>query len=204
MKNIVFDVGGVILQKGTKQYLQENLTHKEDWEIINNEIFCSVERVQLDRGSIDKETAFARMLSRIPERSQIQARELYEGYIGNRKTVDGMVELIESLKEKGYRLYVLSNFSTDFQAVIDRNKFDFFKLFDGVFVSCNYGVVKPEREIYQTFLKTYGLEAKDCLFIDDKEENVEGAICAGMDGFVFRGDAKALERYIQAKGDSEK
>lgn len=203
MKNIVFDVGGVILQKGTKQYLQENLTYKEDLEIINNEIFCSVERVQLDRGSIEKEEAFARMLSRIPERSRKQARELYEGYIGNRKTVDGMVELIKSLKEKGYKLYVLSNFSMDFQAVIERNKFDFFKLFDGVFVSCNYGVVKPEREIYQTFLKAYGLEAKDCLFIDDKEENVEGAIYAGMDGFVFRGDTNALARYIKEKGERE-
>ena len=124
MKNIVFDVGGVILQKGTKQYLQENLTYKEDLETVNNEMFCSIERVQLDRGSIEKETAFERILSRIPERSRIQVRELYEGYIGNRKTVCGMVDLIKNLKEKGYNLYVLSNFSADFQAVINRNKFD--------------------------------------------------------------------------------
>lgn len=92
----------------------------------------------------------------------------------------------------------MTNFNTDFQTVIERNKFGFFKLFDGIFVSCFYGAVKPEREIYKAFLEKYGLEAKDCLFIDDKYENVEGAVFAGMDGFVFRGDAEAVENYIKA------
>lgn len=198
MKNIVFDVGGVLLQKGTRQYLQEHMAYKEDLEIVNAEVFNSVENMQLDRGSIDKETAFARLIARIPERSRGEARALYEGYLGDRKTVSGMVELVERLKKEGYKLYVLSNFNTDFQTVIERNKFGFFKLFDGIFVSCFYGAVKPEREIYKAFLEKYGLEAKDCLFIDDKYENVEGAVFAGMDGFVFRGDAEAVENYIKA------
>lgn len=75
--------------------------------------------MQLDRGGIDKEEAFTRILARIPERSRGEARALFEGY----------------------KLYVLSNFNTDFQAVIERNKFEFFKLFDGIFVSCFCGAV---------------------------------------------------------------
>lgn len=198
MKNIVFDVGGVLLQKGTKQYLQENLTYKEDAEVVNNELFCSVERVRLDRGSMEKSKALACMLARIPERSRTEAEKLYNGYMGSRKVIDGMPQLLQKLKNGGYKLYVLSNFSVDFQEVIDKNGLEFFKLFDGVFVSAFYGAVKPEREVYKIFLEKYGLQAKDCLFIDDKEENVEGAINAGMDGFVFRGSAKALDKYIES------
>lgn len=199
MKNIVFDVGGVLLQKGYREYLLENLTHKEDFDVVSTELFSSVENMQLDRGIIEKEEAFKQILSRIPERSREEAMALYEGYIGNRKTVCGMVELLEKLKKEGYKLYVLSNFSKDFQAVIDRNRFEFFKLFDGIFVSCFYHAVKPEREVYRKFLQEYDLVASDCLFIDDKYENVEGAIYAGMDGFVFRGNAEALRDYIDKR-----
>ena len=198
MKNIVFDVGGVLLHKEALQYVRDNIKYKEDTDAVHNEIFCSVEHVQLDRGTVNKEDAFSRMLSRIPARSRKNAKELYEGYIGNRHAVDGMAELLEKLKNKGYKLYVLSNFSTDFQEVINRNKFDFFKLFDGVFVSALHHTVKPEREIYAKFLSEYGLKAEECFFIDDKEENVEGAINAGMNGFVFRGKANEVESVIEA------
>ena len=93
---------------------------------------------------------------------------------------------------------------TDFKNVIAKNNLDFFKYFDGVFVSSEYGVVKPERQIYRIFLDKYRLNAQDCLFIDDKEQNVEAAIFSGMDGFHFRGNVQVLEEYIErrVKGDS--
>jgi putative hydrolase of the HAD superfamily len=197
MKNFVFDVGGVLLQNGIAQYLKERMTYKEDAQIVNEEIFHSVERVQLDRGVIGKEEAFEKMLCRIPQRSRKEARDLYDEYMANRKIVCGMVELLEKLKKKGHKLYVLSNFGVDFDEIIKKNNFEFFKLFDGVFVSCFYQTVKPEGQIFDAFLRKYGLEATDCFFIDDKEENVEAAIYKGFSGFVFRGDVNALEAYIQ-------
>lgn len=197
MKNFVFDVGGVLLQNGVAQYFKDNLMYKEDAEIVNNEIFHSVERVQLDRGVIDKEEAYARMLSRIPERSRGDVKRIQQEYMSNRKITRGMVELLERLKSKGYGLYVLSNFGTDFHAVIEKNGFKFFELFDGIFVSSFYQTVKPEKEIFDAFLHKYELNAEDCLFIDDKEENVEAAIHRGFDGFLFRGDVVSLEKFIE-------
>ena len=197
MKNFVFDVGGVLLQNGIADFLREKMTYKEDVKIVNAEMFHSVERVQLDRGVIGREEAFERMLSRIPQRSRKEAENLYEEYMSNRKVMCGMVELLEKLKAKGHKLYVLSNFSVDFDEVIKKNNLEFFKLFDGIVVSSFYQTVKPEGEIFDAFLRKYGLNAVDCFFVDDKEENVEAAIYKGFSGFVFRGDVNALEAYIK-------
>jgi len=197
MKNFVFDVGGVLLQNGIADFLWEKMTYKEDVKIVNEEMCHSVERVQLDRGVIGKEEAFERMLSRIPQRSRTEAKNLFEEYMGNRKVMCGMVEFLEKLKAQGHKLYVLSNFSVDFNEVIQKNNFQFFDLFDGIFVSSFYQTVKPESEIFDAFLRKYGLDAVDCFFVDDKEENVEAAIHKGFGGFVFRGDVDTLEAYIK-------
>jgi HAD superfamily hydrolase (TIGR01509 family) len=117
--------------------------------------------------------------------------------MSNREVTEGVIAFIERLKASGYKLYVLSNFSVDFQEVIEKNKLDFFKLFDGVFVSAFYKLVKPEREIYETFLKKYGLSAQDCLFIDDNAANVEAAMNLGMKGFHFRGKTAELVKYVE-------
>ena len=61
-----------------------------------------------------------------------------------------------------------------------------------MFVSSDYLMLKPEVEIYQAFLAKYGLVAEECLFVDDREENVSGARKAGMNGFVFKGDYNAV------------
>lgn len=197
MKNIVFDVGGVLLQNGVAQYFKNNMTYKEDADIVSNEIFHSVERVQLDRGVIGKEEAYEKMLSRIPERSRDEVMRIHRNYMCNRKITRGIVELLEKLKKDGHKLYVLSNFGTDFHDVIAKNGFTFFQLFDGIFVSSFYQTVKPEREIFDVFLHKYELDAGDCLFVDDKEENVEAAIHRGFSGFLFRGDVNALEKYVE-------
>ena len=196
IKNIVFDVGGVLLKNGTRQFVQEFITHKEDIDVIDRELFHSVERVQLDRGIISKEVAFSQMLSRVPIRSREEAMQAYDKYMSNRKVVNGMVELLQKLKKQGHNLYVLSNFSTDFWDVIKQNRLDFFDLFEGVFVSSFYQVVKPEKEIYERFLAKYNLEAESCLFVDDKAENVEAAKQRGFDGFHFGGNVVELEEYI--------
>ena len=67
MKNIIFDVGGVILKKETQAYFKKNLIYKDDAEIIVNELYNSVENCMLDRGIITKEELLSKALSRIPE-----------------------------------------------------------------------------------------------------------------------------------------
>ena len=59
-------------------------------------------------------------------------------------------------------------------------------------------MLKPDVQIYRTFLEKYGLNGDECLFIDDREENTEGARKAGMNTFCFKGDyQKAIERISE-------
>ena len=68
--------------------------------------------------------------------------------------------------------------------------------FDGVVVSSNVKMIKPYPEIYEYILKTYGLKAEECLFIDDVEANVEAAKAAGMKAFVFRNNYEELKEIL--------
>ena len=94
--------------------------------------------------------------------------------------------------EKGYGIFVLSNASDLFYEYFPRLlPLDFF---DGVFVSSDYKMLKPDEVIYHTFLEKHGLKAEECLFIDDREENVSGAKAVGFNGCVFDGDyGKVME-----------
>ena len=62
-------------------------------------------------------------------------------------------------------------------------------------ISADVHLIKPDIRIYQTFLKEYGLDPGECLFIDDRKNNVEGAETVGMKGMIFNGDFKRLSEF---------
>lgn len=85
------------------------------------------------------------------------------------------VELIKELKEQGYKLYVLSNFcSESFNLIKERNP-EFFALFDGIVISAEIGLIKPDPNIYQHILSTHNIDPKTACFIDDQKVNLEAA-----------------------------
>jgi len=84
----------------------------EDRKLIRNEVFRSVEWIMLDRGVIDEEIAEQRILPLLPERLHGAARGLIEKWDDPIVPVEGMLELLQALKAKGYRLYLLSNAAT--------------------------------------------------------------------------------------------
>jgi HAD superfamily hydrolase (TIGR01509 family) len=92
-------------------------------------------------------------------------------------------QLIAELKERGYRLYVLSNMSSDFIEHIRR--FDVYRQFEGDVVSCEVKTVKPESEIYQIVLDRFALDPAETLFIDDREANLRAAEQFGISTFHF-------------------
>jgi putative hydrolase of the HAD superfamily len=102
----------------------------------------------------------------------------------------GAREFCEYVKESGYGIYVLSNASDLFYSYFP--KFLPLDFFNGVFVSSDYLMLKPDVKIYETFLEKYGLRADECLFADDRECNCEGARKAGLQAFCFKGSYQAV------------
>lgn len=89
-------------------------------------------------------------------------------------TITGTVELLNQLKQAGFPLYGLSNWSAE-TFPYAREKYDFFELFDDMVISGEVGQVKPDPEIFQILLDKIGRPAQECLLIDDSLPNIQQA-----------------------------
>ena len=98
--------------------------------------------------------------------------------------VAGTAQIVRELKEKGYALYALSNFSAE-TFPPTKKRFEVFSLFDGIVLSGEEKINKPDLEIYRRLLNRYGLKAEDCLFIDDNLDNIRAAEKLGFQTIRF-------------------
>ena len=100
--------------------------------------------------------------------------------------VPGMRQLLAELRRSGYRLYGLSNWSSKVYETM-RNYSEIFSLLHGRVLSCEEHLLKPEPEIYRRALDRWGLNAEECVFVDDKQANIDGCQAVGIKGIRFAG-----------------
>lgn len=196
-KNIIFDLGNVVLDYNPVAYLKEKFNDNKVEEIILDTVFKSEEWPMLDRGVITEEEAIERIVNRdINNKEFIEI--VFENWYEMLRPLNDTVMLIKELKNKGFNLYYLSNFHLKaFDYVIKKN--EVFKLFDGGVVSFKEKLLKPEKEIYTKILEAYDLKADECIFIDDVFENVEGANKEGIKGIQFK-NVKDLRKELNNCG----
>ena len=198
IKNILFDMGNVLIRFDRKLFLDRLEVSEADKDILLREVFANVEWAQMDRGTKTEETALEGMQKRLPQRLHGAAEILTLHWDEPLIPIDGMYELVEELKEKGYGIYLLSNASYrqhDYWPRIAASKF-----FDGTLISADVHAVKPQPEIYNLCLEKFGLKAEESFFIDDVGANVEGAVNCGLQGAVFFGDVARLRRDLRSAG----
>ena len=111
------------------------------------------------------------------------------------RPVAGAKEFCGYAKEQGYRLFVLSNASSSFYQYFQR--FAPLDYFDGIVVSCDIHMIKPDVRIYQYLLDKYQLTPEESFFIDDMPENVAGAQKAGIRGAIFHGDFEKIRKSLE-------
>lgn len=202
IKNIIFDMGKVLIDFDREYFLDcFDVTNKEDRKILMKEVFYSVEWAMMDRGTLDEKDAYERVIKNIPERLHSKAYDCLFNWDKVVKPIEGMCEYIKELKDRGYKIYLLSNAS---HRCLDEyfKTFEVSKYFDGKVVSAFINRVKPEKEIFEYLLNKYDLKKEECVFTDDAIQNVDGAIFNGIKAIVFYGDTKEfkekLERILQA------
>ena len=108
------------------------------------------------------------------------------------KTIDEGVSLLtdcasqttDSGSQK-YRLYLCSNIKQNAYSVVSKRFPEIFSLFDGIVTSGDCGYRKPDPQIFEYLLETYGLNPEQCIFLDDKQSSVQGAERLGITGIVF-------------------
>ena len=198
IKNIVFDMGQVLMHWSPKLLTKDFELSEEEKTVLEREVFKGIEWIQVDRGAITTDMAYESISKRLPESLHIYARDiLYDWWKKPIIPMEGMADLIKQLKSEGYDIFLLSNASLALRSYF--NRIPGSEYFDGIFVSAEHRYLKPQFEIYNRFFDTFGLVPSECLFIDDKPENIEGAGCVGMDGIVFFGDVNRLRRELEEK-----
>ena len=195
IKNIIFDMGNVLLRYDPEVCLNRFVKREEDRALIRRELFEGPEWVQGDLGHITDEQRFDGVSRRVPQELHTELRQCAEQWHMCMEPVHGAKGFCAYAKEQGYRLYVLSNASSSFYQYFPR--FAPFEYFDGLVVSCDIHIVKPDIRIYQYLLETYGLVPEECFFIDDMAANVEGARKAGISGAVFGGDFEEIRKKLE-------
>lgn len=173
-------MGNVLVNFHPQNFLEKRVAI-EKRDKIRECIFQSQEWQKLDRGTITEEEALRAFIQKLPEEKSL-LEEIFPKYLTDCLSPnEENIHSLYLLKQKGYQLYILSNFHKRLFEKIEK-EWEMFSLFDGGVVSCYCHLLKPEREIYKTLLEKYSLQAQESIFIDDVFENVEAAKSFGMKG----------------------
>ncbi|WP_295252791.1 HAD family phosphatase [uncultured Catenibacterium sp.] len=189
MKNIVFDLGRVLLSYEPLEWLKKkNYTHDNELFAI---IFQNPLWVRLDEGTITREEFTEKLNNEYPELA-LDIETIMEEWIELLHPIENNIKLLSQLKEKGYSLYVISNFHLDaYERFLKKQ--DWFTLFDGAIISAKEKLIKPDLKIYELLLERYHLNADECLFIDDSLDNIKACKEIGMDGIHLPDNSKLEE-----------
>lgn len=198
IKNIIFDMGGVLLDYNPPRFIDHLSVSAEDKVLLLREVFNTVEWYRMDHGTISEAEASASMKRELPPRLHGAVDRLIHWWELELVPIAGMEALLSELKELGYGLYLLSNASLRQPEYFDRLPGS--QYFDGRFVSAFYQLLKPQYEIYEKMLEEFGLRAEECFFVDDSVANVEAAYCVGISGAVFDGGVPRLRQKLNAAG----
>lgn len=192
-KNIVFDFGNVIGKFNGRYIMKCFCSSDEDALLLAGILYQRW--AELDKGTIDYQEYAETMTASVPERLRRNAEEFFKKWPEHIVMLDDTLEFIRQLKEKGAKIYLLSNAPT-YLAEWSKH-FEFLKTFDGVVFSAPIKMAKPKPEIYRYLFETYSLDPKNCFFIDDLNANIETGRSLGMEGIVFNGDIDEVKRMIE-------
>ena len=195
---VVFDLGGVLIEwdprnlyrklfpgdeAGMERFLREVCT--QDWNERQDEgrRFAEAEeeliRLHPDKGPLIR-AWHARFDEMIPG------------------AIQGTVAILDELNRRSTPLYALTNWSNETFAP-QRERFDFLGWFQGILVSGDEGVIKPDPRIFRLLLDRFGIRAEDAVFIDDNPANARAASALGIHGIHFQ-SPEALRRELGAVG----
>ena len=183
IKNIIFDFGGVLLD-WNPHYLYDPYfgdVEKAEWFLTN---ICTYPwNAQHDAGKPVAEGT-AELIAQYPEWEK-EIRMYYDEFEKMLSgQIAGMEDYVKELKDMGFRIFGLSNWSVETFAMI-RPKYPILDLMEDMVISGREKVMKPDAKIFQTALRRFDIKPEESVFIDDNVNNIEGARALGIHGIVF-------------------
>lgn len=198
IRNIVFDMGRVLMEFDNMVPALRCAKDAEKAKIIVDAIFNHPSWGPLvDGGEMDESDYMLAARDRLPTEDlrQIVTEMAQNWWLDVVWPKPGMQALLGELLEKGFRLYVLSNCGFVFRKF--QHRIPQIDHFSGILISAEEKLIKPDPAIYRRLCEKFDLQAEECLFIDDLQKNIEGALSIGMRGYCFAdGDVSRLRDYL--------
>jgi len=194
IKNIIFDIGFVLIQFDFVPYIEARYD-SDTCEMIKKVVWGNNHWKEFDRGILSTEEVLAIFAADAPEYADT-IKAVFKDFGECMSQREFVKPLIKELKSKGYNLYYLSNWS-DFLMNARPEVMDFLPMLDGGVFSNKVHLLKPDRAIYKTICKKYDLVPEECIFIDDLSTNIEAAEEYGIHGVLYEGYELTMENMYK-------
>lgn len=193
IKSIIFDVGDVLVHFGWEDCYRKLGYEGERLERIADATVRSLWWEELDKGTITTEEAIAHYIEAAPEYAE-EISHTYDYMDMMMTRFDYTLDWLQELRERGYKIYILSNWSEPAYRICKTHTLSFLEEVDGAVISYQEHVIKPDPEIYQILCERYQIRPEEAVFLDDREVNVRGAQSVGLHTIHF-------QSYEQAKAE---
>lgn len=196
IKNLIFDFGKVLVDYDFDRLFRSIVADDDRRKVFADFLNDPVKVAIVDRGEIPLPEYIEQLMPQMPgyedELREFVARK-HEVVTGE---IEGMKDLLRRYKKEGYRLYGLTNWDTVVYKTMEEYG-EIFGLLDDRIISSEEHCIKPEHEIYKRLCSRFNLKPEECVFADDKVENIIGAREIGMHGIVFRNACQYEEQLLQ-------
>ena len=200
MYSYIFDIGGVLVQYDSSKIIKR-LAQKTNCDSREIERLFQLDMLyDIETGRITREEFYEKRICRfLPG---ISFEDWMQTYVDHFEINPPAMKLLLYLKQKGNKVYILSNLAEFHKQAIESKIPGFFNLCDKNFLSYELGFHKPEQEIFKTVVRDIGEKAENCVFFDDIPKNIEGANKAGMIGILYS-DEHVSDIYERIKALEE-
>lgn len=189
---IIYDMGNVLIEWNPEKFLHLIETDEERIAKLRTAIFTSGYWPRQDTGELDADKAYNMSLALLDDSYQESLRQIYYHWYEYADVFTKMQDYAQELKKKGYKLFVLSNTAASYYDLAEKGYLPIDEILDGKVLSYEVEMVKPDVAIYQYLLDKYGLEAQNCVFLDDIKGNIEAAQSLGMQVIQVLSENQAL------------
>lgn len=194
IQNLIFDFGNVIIRFDPEYIVSQTVSDPEERAVLTDAIFEQKRFESYDIGRFSPEEHKEHTRALLPEALHEKSDRILDTWYKYLPVITGMDQLVQDAKAAGYGVYILSNINREF--LENRHKVEVLSLFDGARFSSEIHHIKPDPVIYHSLLDEYHLKAEECLFIDDRQININGGEALGIKGYLFDGDAGKLRDFI--------
>ncbi|MCD7819595.1 MAG: HAD family phosphatase [Lachnospiraceae bacterium] len=193
IKNIIFDIGRVLIDFDPDAYMKSYGFSRDKEKILRDATFGSPFWQELDRGIMTIEQIQDGFTSLVQPEYREELLQVFDQSFRTVRKRENAIPWIRSLQEQGFETYYLSNYSW-WMLERTRDALDFLPLMRGGLFSCEVGQIKPEPEIFQTFLARFPeVRPEESVFFDDVPANIKAACAIGIHGIVFQNQEQAMK-----------